>query len=98
MASLHHAVGPRAYLEEQHTAQSIRLAGRYINLKHMAAEEGFDHSYLSRIMSGERTPSVAYYKRIADALLMPLDELMEAIAERKAYLIEKRAKRLGLTA
>lgn len=81
-----HAInGPRAYIDESPTGQSVRLCGRYINLKRLADEEGLDHSYVCRIISGNRAnPSSAYLKKVADALRMSIDDLVEAIAERKA--------------
>lgn len=80
----HNAVGPRAYLEERPSHQSVRLSGRYINIKRLSYDLDMDHSYVTRIISGERAnPSYAYLKRIADAFLMTVDELVAAIADRK---------------
>lgn len=91
----HHALGPRAYLESRPSSQSIRLGGRYINLSRMAEDEGFDHSYLSRIMCGERTPSVPYLTRIAECLSMTRDDLLTAIDIRKEELRDKLLARVG---
>lgn len=77
-------VGPRAYLEDRPSHQSVRLSGRYINIKRLSYDLDMDHSYVTRIISGERAnPSYAYLKRIADAFLMTVDELVAAIADRK---------------
>lgn len=90
-------MGPRAYLEDHPTAYSVRLGGRYINLQRLANEENFNHSYLSRIVSGDRTPSLPYYQRLADALQMELQDLIDAIADRKVEIKAKLQRQLGLS-
>lgn len=84
-------VGPRRYLEDNPTAGSVRFGGRYINLKRLAEGEDMNHSYLSYILSGERTPTFKYATKIVEALgLCGLDELFDCIADRKAELKQRR--------
>ena len=75
--------GPSAYLEEHPNAKSVRFGGRYIDLLRLAHVEGLDHGYLSRILAGQRTPSIAYARRIAAALRMSLEDFLEAVDDRK---------------
>lgn len=81
--------GPTRCLEDKPTCQSIHLGGRYISLSRLAEEGDFNHSYLSYIFSGQRTPSAKYFKRIADLLGMNMNDLMEAIEDRAK---DRRAK------
>lgn len=91
-----HAIGPRAYLEDSPSHQSVRLGGRYINLKRLAEEQDLDPSYVTRIISGERpNPSLSYLQKIADALGMTIDNLLTAIRERQEQRATERARRLS---
>lgn len=84
-------VGPRRYLEDNPTPQTVRFGGRYINLKRMAEGEDMNHSYLSYILSGKRTPALEYAEKIVEALgLTGLDELFECIRDRKDELRKRR--------
>lgn len=65
--------GPTACLDEKPTSKSIRLGGRFINLSRLA-EFGFDHSYLSRILAGDRNPSMDYARRVAKCLGILTDD------------------------
>lgn len=80
-------VEPKGCLQEKPTAQSILFAGKYINLKEVARQQGIDESYLSRIFSGKRPlPRADYAMRIAKALGLGLEELIHAIEARKRSL------------
>lgn len=61
------AAGPTKCLDDNPSSKSIRLGGRFINLMRLA-ERGLDHGYLSRILSGERVPSVPYAMKLATEL------------------------------
>jgi hypothetical protein len=85
-------LAPTRCLENSPSAKSIYLGGRPINLMRLA-EYGMDHGYLSYILSGERTPSVAYGKKIAKCLGILREDgqpdfagLLELIDERRATL------------
>lgn len=95
-ASQHHAVGPRAHLEGRVTSQSIRLGGRYINARALAEANDLCHSFVTRVLNGERPASVEYYQKIADALGMGLEELLEAIATRRTERTALLRRRLGV--
>lgn len=91
-------LAPTRCLEENPSAKSIYLGGRPINLTRLA-EYGMDHGYLSYILSGERTPSVAYGKKIAKCLgiLRPdgtpdFAGLLELIEARRCDLIDQGRK------
>lgn len=75
--------GPQDCLEENPTAQSVKLGDCYINIRRLA-DRGFEHGYLSRILSGERTPSLDYARRIANELGMTLESLLWHIDQRRA--------------
>lgn len=94
----HHTLGPRAYLEDRPTAQSIKLGGRFINAKNLAEGEGLCHSHVTRVLNGDRPCSVEYLQKLASALLMSVDDLLEAIHDRKTDRSYQAARRLGLTA
>lgn len=96
MATTRSGVGPKAYLEDHPTQQTIRLCGRYINIARLATDQNLDHSYVSRILAGERNPSLDYFRRIADALMMGTDELIEGIRDRKEEVSQERQRQLGL--
>jgi transcriptional regulator with XRE-family HTH domain len=87
--------GPRAYLTDRVTHQSVKLAGRYVDLKALAEGEGLDHGYVSRIMSGERTPSIPYLLKIAAGFKMSVDNLLTAIDERRAQLHAQHRRKAG---
>lgn len=88
-------VGPRACLEDNPTSQSVRLCGRWVNLSELARNEGLDHGYLSKIFAGERVASTTYNRRIARGLHMTMDDLLEALDDRKADLLEEARLRLA---
>lgn len=70
-------------LEAKPTHQTVRLSGTPINLSALSRKTGMDLSYLSRILSGDRTPTVVYAEQIAQALGMDLEPLLAAIRARK---------------
>lgn len=85
-------LAPTRCLEDSPSAKSIYLGGRPINLTRLA-EYGMDSGYLSYILSGERTPSVAYGKKVAKCLgILKADGtpdfagLLELIDQRRATL------------
>ena len=85
-------LAPTRCLEDSPTGKSIYLGGRPINLSRLA-EYGMDSGYLSYILSGERTPSVAYAKKVAKCLgILKADGspdfagLLELIEERRVSL------------
>lgn len=55
---------------DPNTKQAVKFAGRVINLSLVAKETGFHVSYISRIFSGKRYPSLRNAERLAEALGM----------------------------
>ncbi len=74
------------------TRQSILFAGRYISLMGIARGQNIHQSYLSRVFSGERIPSVNHARKLAAALGMGLEEFLEALDERVNSLEAKRQR------
>lgn len=64
---------------ERPNPQTFRFAGRFINLSEMARQNGMDPSHLSRIFRGERTPTVAYCRKISVALGITVDEFLNLL-------------------
>lgn len=69
------------------TPQTVHFAGRAINLAQIARSvtPALDHSYLSRIFDGTRTPATAYAKVLAGLIGMdfaPFLEELERVQER----------------
>lgn len=90
---------PLSYIERHPTTQSIMLGGRYINLSAISRDLEIDQSYLSKIFSGKRDPTIAHLRKLTAALRVTIDELLEAIEERKSDLarVENTADALGLS-
>lgn len=94
-------LAPTLCLEDAPTRKSIRLGGRFISITRLC-EYGMDHGYLSYILSGERTPSVAYGKKVAKCLGLYNDEgepdfagLLVLIGERRRELMAENQRRAG---
>lgn len=96
MATAQRKVGPRSCIEDKPTHQSIRFGGRFISLIQLAEQEGLNHSYLSRIFSGERRAGVDYLERIAGGLGMGLEEFRASLKELIAERTVTTRRRLGL--
>ncbi len=62
--------------------QTIKFGGKYINLSAIARSQGFDLSYMSRLMSGKRRLTLANSRKIAALLGMTLDDFDDAYQER----------------
>lgn len=91
-----HVAGPQAYLlRTKPDGRHVRFGGRYINLSELSASEGLSHGYLTRVISGERTPSLTYLKRVAEALGMELADFLDAVEVLKSEKLEKALKRVS---
>lgn len=75
-----------SYFEDRPSPQSVKLGKRYVNISALSRGLNRDHGYLSRILSGHRTPSVPFLLEIANALDLTMDELLLLISERAAQL------------
>lgn len=64
------------------TAQTVYLGTMALNLTGIAVVTGLTQGYLSRIFSGERTPTLPVAKKIAKALNMNLQELVELLEKK----------------
>lgn len=86
---------PIGCLEAHPTPITIWLRGKPISLTAVARTQNIDRSYLSRIFSGKRDPgqmTVTQASKIAAALGMGLEDLIEAIYERERTLGRARAQ------
>lgn len=65
------------------TPRTVFFAGVPINLTTLAASVNppLDHSYLSRIFAGTRTPATAYARVLATLLGMSLQAFLDALEE-----------------
>lgn len=73
---------PTMCLESKPTPQTVYLAGVPINLSTLARTMKADHSYLSRILSGERQPRYRHGQKIASALGMSFEAFATHIMAR----------------
>ncbi len=80
--------GGSGVFEKAPNAQTVRFAGKFINLSAIARAQGLDVSYLSRIFAGTRVPTLPYCIKIAAMLGLTLDEYVEAMEVRKRELKE----------
>jgi transcriptional regulator with XRE-family HTH domain len=64
------------------TTQTVYLGTMAINLTGIAVVTGLTQGYLSRIFSGERTPSLPVAKKIAKALDLNLQELVDLLEKK----------------
>lgn len=72
---------PTRCIERRPTPQTVWFAGTPINLVRLANSyvPPLDPSYLSRIFSGDRAPSIAYARRLADGLGMQLQAFLDEL-------------------
>ncbi len=49
------------------------------DMTHIAKKSKISVSYISRVFSGERIPRVHYFKRIADAMGLSMDDLYKKL-------------------
>lgn len=101
MAHRKRPLAPTRCLDDEPTSKTIRLGGRFVNITRLS-EYGMDHGYLSYILSGERTPSVAYGKKIARCLGILRDDgepdlegLLSLIADRRLQLDMEHRRKLA---
>lgn len=78
--------GPRACLQTTDNRQTrpIELAGVHVNINEIARVSGLDVGGISRVLAGKANPTQKYLQKIADALDMPIGDLIAAIADRAA--------------
>lgn len=73
------SIKPNLCLEWKPTTQSVLFCGTYISITELARATGLDRSYLSRIFSGKRTPSVKSAGVLAIALGMTLEAFLRGL-------------------
>ena len=56
-----------------------RMRGRGMTLQRLADATGADRGHLSRVLSGQHSPTVVFVQRIADALGCELWEIFEPV-------------------
>lgn len=86
--------GPRAFIQDNPTRMSVRLGGKYVNLTLLAEYLHIDHGYLCRVIAGGRNPSAEYIRKVAAALRMSVDDLLQAIDDIKHNRDSKDTKSL----
>lgn len=69
---------------------TICLAGRFINLSAISRVQNIDASYLSRIVNGEKEPSITVARKICACIPgMTIELLMDSIEDRVAAIHER---------
>jgi len=66
-------------LVEKPNAQTIRFAGKFISLSEIGRQTDLDPSYLSRIFSGKREPTLACVRKVSKALCMNVQAFLDAL-------------------
>lgn len=89
---------PSGCIETNPRINSIIFSGKAINLKAIARLQNIDHSYLSKIISGERVAAIHYYQKIGTALGLTVDEVLAGIEERKVLIQVAREKDINVYA
>jgi hypothetical protein len=84
-------MSPESCIAEKITPRTIEFNGVHINLTAMGKMRGMDTSYLSRIFSGERTPSIKHARKIAGCLGLGLEQFLNLLDARVKAI--NRAKR-----
>jgi transcriptional regulator with XRE-family HTH domain len=83
--------GKSGVIEQSPNAQTIKFAGKHINLSAIARAQGLDVSYLSRIFRGQRVPSLGHALKIAAILGMTVDDLVSGLQDRAEELKREHA-------
>lgn len=77
---------PEQFLNSRRSRHSVWFAGQRINQSAIARATDTNPSYLCRILSGERQPTIPVITKIAKVLGMTVDQFLAALDERKALL------------
>lgn len=86
------ANGPVSCIESRPTTRTVYLNGVPINTMQLMRASGVDQGQISRILSGKRDPaevSLGQHMRLAAALGMGIDDLLDAIYARRDQKISK---------
>lgn len=68
---------------------SVKLGDRYINISAIARQQGITYAFLSKFLAGKKTASIAYTRKVANAIGMTIDELLDCIDIRKKELADQ---------
>lgn len=80
--------GPTKCVVETPHVYHIQFGGEFINLRELSEVSNVDHGSLSRILSGRTAnPRTNTLQRIAKGLGMSMEDVLEAIARRKAIAL-----------
>lgn len=63
---------------------SVVIAGRVVNISAVAKKLGMGQSNLSKFINGKRNVNVQYARRVASAIGISTDALLEAIDSRRS--------------
>ena len=77
---------------EKPCADNIFFNGQFISIGAISRSQNLDGSYISRILAGNRNPTMTYAIKIASALGITVDTLYHAIQERKHRTAQDLAK------
>lgn len=70
---------PLRCIERNPTSQHILFSGEYINISYLAQSIGLSHSFVSRVFSGQRQPSLINAKKMAKALGMSVSSFIRGL-------------------
>lgn len=80
-------------INQNPTKQSVKFGEVFINISAIARDTGIDASWISRILSGKRTVSVAHARAISKALDQGLEEFLINLKRHHRVLIARRPRR-----
>ena len=73
------------------SSQSISFGGKFINQSVLSRLTGISQSYISRMLSGERSPDLQRAVSLASAMDMSIEEFLDAIEKRKKAIADNKA-------
>lgn len=68
---------PERFIKTTRNGRTVYFAGQPINLSALSVHTQLDNSYLSRVFSLEREPSLSHTIKLATALGMGLQEFVD---------------------
>jgi transcriptional regulator with XRE-family HTH domain len=86
---------PSACIQKKPAKNTVYLGGKPVNVTAIARAQNMDQSYLSRVLSGSRQPTILTAQKIAAALGVGLEELLDMVSLRKAELAARARKELS---
>jgi transcriptional regulator with XRE-family HTH domain len=88
-------------IEKNPTSKTVWFGGKPINERAIARAQALDQSYVSRVFTGDRTPSIKNARKIAAVLGMGLEDFLEeldkhvaAVKKQNREIIEQHLQRI----